>query len=30
MTMSSIGNSTNSPTNVRLAPSQTSILILAP
>lgn len=29
MTMSSIGNSTNCPTNVRLAPSQTKVLILA-
>jgi len=29
LTMSSISNSTNCPTNVRLAPSQTKILILA-
>jgi hypothetical protein len=30
LTMSSIGNSTNCPTNVRVAPSQTTVLILAP
>jgi hypothetical protein len=30
MTMSSIGNSTNCPTNTRLSPSQTKILILMP
>jgi hypothetical protein len=29
LTMSSIGNSTNCPTNVRIAPSQTKVLILA-
>ena len=29
LTMSSIGNGTNCPTNVRLAPSQTKVLILA-
>jgi len=29
LTMSSIGNSTNCPTNVRVAPSQTKVLILA-
>jgi hypothetical protein len=29
MTMSSISNSTNCPTNVRLTPSQTKVLILA-
>jgi len=29
LTMSSMGNSTNCPTNVRIAPSQTKILILA-
>ena len=29
LTMSSVGNGTNCPTNVRLAPSQTKVLILA-
>lgn len=29
MTSTSIGNSTNCPTNVRLAPSQTKVLVLA-